>query len=104
MTAILADNESPTWHLEASPLFKWAGGKRSLLSQIIPRLPARPHRYLEPMVGGGAVFFAYSPNAQTSQISDINQNLISAYNAIAEDPDVVYHTLEELVEEHGKSP
>lgn len=39
------------------PIVKWAGGKAQLLSQFEPYLPVRFHRYLEPFVGGGAVFF-----------------------------------------------
>ena len=39
------------------PFVKWVGGKRGLLSQIIPLLPEKFNNYFEPFVGGGALFF-----------------------------------------------
>lgn len=44
-----------------SPL-KWAGGKTQLLSQLKPLFPKRFNLYLEPFVGGGAVFFDLQPD------------------------------------------
>lgn len=40
-----------------SPFVKWAGGKGQLLLQLEPYLPASLAGYVEPFVGGGAVFF-----------------------------------------------
>ena len=40
-----------------SPFVKWAGGKAQLLSQFEPYFPTSLRRYVEPFVGGGAVFF-----------------------------------------------
>ena len=42
----------------AKPFVKWVGGKRSLLTEIVKRLPAEFNNYFEPFVGGGALFFA----------------------------------------------
>ena len=38
---------------------KWVGGKRQLLADIVPLIPDEFTRYIEPFVGGGAVFFIY---------------------------------------------
>ncbi len=43
------------------PFVKWVGGKRGLLSQIIPLLQKKLNNYFEPFVGGGALFFELSP-------------------------------------------
>ena len=43
--------------MNPSPFVKWAGGKGQLLSQFEPFFPTRFESYIEPFVGGGAVFF-----------------------------------------------
>lgn len=40
-----------------TPFVKWAGGKTRLLPQYVPYFPTTFERYIEPFVGGGAVFF-----------------------------------------------
>ena len=43
---------------KAKPFVKWVGGKRSLLPELLSRIPATFNDYYEPFVGGGALFFA----------------------------------------------
>lgn len=62
---------------EATPFVKWAGGKRQLLSQIEKRLPPKFNTYIEPFVGGGAVFFYLQP--KKAVINDLNEALINVY-------------------------
>ncbi|BCR21889.1 Modification methylase DpnIIA [Borrelia sp. HM] len=63
------------------PILKWAGGKTNLLKSILDNIPLIFNNYIEPFVGGGALFFAL--NLQNSIINDINSNLINFYKEIA---------------------
>ena len=71
------------------PFLKWAGGKRQLLSQIDQYLPLLFNKYIEPFVGGGALFFYLLP--ENAILIDNNPVLINAYNVIKEN-------VEELIE------
>ena len=62
------------------PFLKWAGGKSKLLREIIPRLPRSYRRHVEPMLGGGAVFFGTQPTR--SLLLDINPELINCYRVV----------------------
>src|SRR5580692_3293423 len=62
------------------PFLKWAGGKRQLLSQLRPFIPADFGHYYEPFLGGGALFFDLVPARAT--LSDTNERLIRTYRAI----------------------
>jgi len=72
---------------ESRPLLKWAGGKTQLLNDIKPKVPAKYGRYIEPFVGGGALFFALRP--RQSVIADSNPELINLYRAVADDVDAI---------------
>lgn len=71
----------------ARPILKWAGGKQQMLPALLPRLPKRFGRYIEPFVGGGALFFALAP--EDAVIGDANPELVSLYRAVAADVDGV---------------
>lgn len=75
----------------AKPIVKWAGGKSQLLGEIIPRMPKKYNRYVEPFFGGGALFFATMP--AHGIISDSNPELMNMYRAISTD---VYGVIEKL--------
>jgi len=62
------------------PFLKWAGGKRWLVRQRRELFPAEVGRYVEPFVGGGAVFFQLLP--QSAVLSDTNAELINAYRCV----------------------
>ena len=69
--------------IQPHPFLKWAGGKRQLISQMDKFFPKNYNKYIEPFIGGGAVFFHLLP--ETSIISDNNPDLINCYNVIKED-------------------
>lgn len=79
---------------KASPFIKWAGGKQALLPQILPHFPKKISRYIEPFIGGGAVFF--SLEQQQAIISDQNEWLVDTYKAIRDDWKSVAKALDKL--------
>ncbi len=87
------------WGNAAQPFLKWAGSKRYLLPEILPRLPAKINTYYEPFVGGGAVFFALANEGRFKRavLTDINEDLIDTYVSIANEVDAVIERLKEHV-------
>lgn len=63
-----------------SPVVKWAGGKEQELKYILPNIPNGFVRFIEPFVGGGAVYF--SIKNKDTLINDKSVELISLYNNI----------------------
>lgn len=74
------------------PFLKWAGGKRWLATEIKKLIPTDMSRYVEPFLGGAAVFFAVQPSY--ALLSDANQELIEAYEGIKQDWQGVWDRLE----------
>lgn len=64
----------------ASPFLKWAGGKTRLLPTLLTYTPARFNTYIEPFVGGGALFFALQP--RKAILADSNPELINCYTVV----------------------
>ena len=67
----------------SSPLLKWPGGKSAELSLISSLMPRSFDRYLEPFVGGGAVFWSLKGDHR-AYLNDANLDLMNFYAAIAE--------------------
>lgn len=65
---------------------KWAGGKR-WLAPLIRECVGRVDEYVEPFLGGGAVFFALRP--ARAMLSDANTALIDAYIGVRTEPERV---------------
>ena len=68
----------------AKPFLKWAGGKTSLLPELLQAAPEQIETYYEPFVGGGALFFALQAEGRFKRavLSDSNQELINAYTQV----------------------
>ncbi len=64
-----------------NPIIKWAGGKEKELPYIEKNLPEKINRYIEPFVGGGAVYFDL--NIKESIINDKSEELINLYRCIS---------------------
>ena len=76
-----------------SPVLKWVGGKRQLISDIEPLIPKSISTYVEPFVGGGAVLFHLQP--KKAIINDYNQELMNVYQVIKDKPNELIEVLQE---------
>lgn len=63
-----------------NPIIKWAGGKEKELPYIKENLPNNINRYIEPFIGGGAVYF--NLDIKKSIINDKSEELINLYRCI----------------------
>lgn len=82
------------------PFIKWAGGKRWLASRLATHFEVLEGRYIEPFLGSGAVFFEYTP--ARAILSDANAELITTYQAISDQPQLVKSSLVRLASGHSK--
>lgn len=89
--------------VRAKPFLKWAGGKNQLLGEFEKRIPAelkegKLSTFIEPFVGGGAVFFDFNSVFDFSKchIFDINEELFLAYTVVRDDVDSLVDHLGEL--------
>lgn len=75
-------------HIIAKPFLKWVGGKRSILPELLKRVPEDFESYHEPFMGGGALFFALQP--EEAYLSDVNFHLVITFKAVRDNlPDVI---------------
>ncbi|HVA93042.1 MAG TPA: Dam family site-specific DNA-(adenine-N6)-methyltransferase, partial [Chloroflexota bacterium] len=77
------------------PFLKWAGGKRQLLSQLAPSIPPTYDAYIEPFLGGGALYLALEP--PWAILGDLNQDLIVCYQVIRDHLDALLTDLDRHV-------
>lgn len=86
----------------AKPILKWAGGKGQMLPYIRNSFPdgfgTSIRKYVEPFIGGGAVFFdLYNSNLIDEAIlTDNNQELVLLYNTIKYEPNAVINKLSDI--------
>ena len=88
----------------ARPFLKWAGGKSQLLGEFGKHLPVRDlsnrtiTRYVEPFIGGGALFFYLNKRFSFEQctVCDVNEELILAYRVIQKSLPLLIGELETL--------
>lgn len=83
------------------PLFKWTGGKSDELQHIRKHFPVNFDIYIEPFVGGGAVFFDLNPDKAV--INDIHPELTAFYRQIKDgNATHLYDAIKDLpVDEEG---
>ena len=89
------------------PFMKWAGGKTQLLPQLNELLPTKLKAnaiktYIEPFVGGGAMFFNLYKfyDFQNVYLFDTNRELVILYNVIKNDVDLLIDELQKISDEY----
>jgi len=94
----------------SKPFLKWAGGKGQLLEEIDFRLPDNIKKtklitnYIEPFIGGGAVFFHLKNNYKVKKATliDFNKELVIGYEVIKRNPKELIDKLLKLEEHYLK--
>ncbi len=94
----------------ARPVVKWVGGKSQLLQTIKNYLPTKLKmnaikRYIEPFLGGGAVFFELVGIYDFDEVFlfDTNPELIIMYNVIKNDVEELIKELQKIQDEYFTS-
>jgi DNA adenine methylase len=88
------------------PFLKWLGGKTRLLPQLDPLFPTEFARYVEPFVGGGAVFLhlAQKQKFKSAILCDVSEELTVAWKAVQDDPLGLCRALKRLADEYLALP
>jgi DNA adenine methylase len=110
LTAVRTDNGYRVYELselikhtpktKAKPFLKWAGGKSQLLPDLLPSIPRNYDNYVEPFLGGGALFFALQP--KKAKLNDVNEELINAYKEVRDNVQELIRALKVHQEQHVK--
>lgn len=82
--------------MTAKPFLKWAGGKARLFPVLQALMPGRFARYIEPFVGGGAVFFGLGLPGERCVLADVNDELVNAYMRVAFNTEALLGELSEM--------
>jgi len=87
----------------ARPFCKYAGGKTSLLTELLRRMPERIGTYYEAFVGGGALFWALANEGRFKRavLNDTNVRLMRTYSAIQRDAVAVAKRLRRMKNEES---
>ena len=75
----MTEAQEPAYN-SLKPIIKWSGGKKDELRQIMPHIPDTYSTYLEPFIGGGALYFHLNP--KNAVINDVHKELVDFYQSI----------------------
>lgn len=94
----------------ARPFLKWAGGKNQLLNQFEDYYPrslkeGKIKKYVEPFLGGGAVFFYLQSKYDFEEIilNDVNEEVILTYSVIKNNVEELIDFLSKIEETYLKA-
>jgi DNA adenine methylase len=89
----------------ARPFFRWVGGKRRLIPQILQLLPASFGACHEPFLGGGALFLQIAASGRLrsgAQLADLNPDLVNAFCCVRDCPETVIARLTWHLNRHSR--
>ena len=76
------------------PIVKWSGGKGDEISRFDKYIPDTYDTYIEPFIGGGALFFHLSP--KKAIIADVHKELVDLYKSIKNNKgNIIYKFMED---------
>ena len=84
----------------ATPFLKWAGGKSRLVPMVAEGVAGLAvERYIEPFLGGGAMFFGLRARGLRAPaiLADANPELMATFAAVRDDPEAVIAALRPLI-------
>lgn len=85
--------------VKIKPVIKWSGSKRSQSETIVGMMPKEIDTYYEPFIGGASVLFQLLHSdikVNKYKCSDINNDLITLWNAIKDNPDTIFNEYSRL--------
>lgn len=77
-----------------NPVLKYRGGKSREIPQFLQYIPNDFDRYIEPFLGGGAVFFYLEPD--NAILNDANERLMTFYSQLRNQYPLMRQQLDEL--------
>lgn len=92
---------------ELKPIIKWLGGKRKEINKFEKYFPnfvkqKEEYTFVEPFVGGGAVFFYLENSTGHNVINDFDAELSNFYKIFASQDPIFLSTILNLAKIHGK--
>ena len=88
-------------NLKSMSFVSYPGSKRSLMKELLKKVPVQINNYYEIFAGGATMFFALSAlkkagviNINNMSISDYNQNVVDMHKGLSKNPEEVCALLE----------
>lgn len=90
----------------ARPFLKWAGGKSQLLPVLRRFYPSTVATYIEPFLGGGAVYFDVQARRTPARalLADTNEELVNCFIVVRDSVDDLIELLHLHAERHRREP
>ena len=92
--------------MKVKPFLKWVGGKRKLIPQLEAKFPkyikSNEFTYVEPFLGGGAMFFYLITkyNIKKAYLNDLNDKLIDCYQNVKDHSERLIKQLKKLEKDY----